>query len=179
MRGGDRAAEAELTELIYAKLCRRAHDMLGGEKRDAIVTTRGLVNEAYLRLAGKLPEIQDRQHLLSLITKKMRLILVDWARHRRAARRDADVSPLGSENLRKADAYQQKGEHLLTAAEILDIDQGLARLAEQNPEWARLLEFRYFGGLTIEEAAEHLGLSRSAAHRSELRAKAELAKILS
>ena len=145
----------------------------------SIVTTRGLVNEAYLRLAGNLPEIQDRQHLLSLITKKMREILVDWARQRHAARRDAEVSPLSSANLRKADAFGLKGEHGLTVVEILELDQGLARLAEKSLEWATLLEFRYFGGLTIEEAAAHLGLSRSAAHRSEVRAMAELAKLLS
>ena len=178
MRAGDANAGEELSNLIYAELRRRAHDMIGGEKRDAIVTTRGLVNEAYLRLAGNLPEIQDRQHLLSLVTKKMREILIDWARGRSAARRDADVSPLGSANLRKADAHQLKGKHGLTPAEILEIDQGLSRLAEKSPEWAALLELRYFGGLTIEEAAAHLGLSRSTAHRSEVRAMAELAKIL-
>jgi len=178
MRNGDPAAAEQLSELIYSSLCRRAHNLLGTERHDAVVTTRGLVNEAYARLAGNLPAIQDRKHLLSLITKKMREILVDWARQRQAACRAGVVRSLDDENMREAEAVGLKGQHCLTLVEILEIDQALSRLAEQHPDWAELLELRYFGGLTVEETAEQMGLSRSVADRTAKRGVAELAKIL-
>jgi RNA polymerase sigma factor (TIGR02999 family) len=181
MRSGDQAAADKLGELVYSTLRRRAHHLLASEKRDAIVTTCGLVNEAYARLAPNLPVIQDRRHLLGLLTKKMREILVDWARQRLKGGGGAAIGQLDTAGLRQAEAFELKKEHRLTVEQILEIDHGLSQLEEQSPEgaeMAKVLEVRYFAGLTIEEAGEHLGLSRSTTHRIAVLAIAELAKIL-
>ena len=149
----DRAALDELVPLVYGQLRRLAHNRLRGERSNHTLSTTALVNEAYLELFDVNHEPwQDRAHFLAAASRVMRHVLVDHARARNAMKRgggwmqvdlEPDVLPLTKE-------YSEAVEEL---------DGALERLAELSPRKARLLEQRYFGGLTLEECAEVLGVS--------------------
>ncbi len=129
-----------------------ARQRLRGE-RFALESTESLVHECYLRLnKGGFPEADDRKHFFALVSRIMRQILVDFARSRLALRRDKRLE-MPFENAQTA-----RDERAQRAPTLLELDEQLRELEKVAPEAARLVELRFFGGLTAEESAQHLGM---------------------
>ncbi len=150
--GGDRAALDQLVPLVYAELRRIAHRYMRTERTDHPLQTTALVHEAYMRLVDiRRLRWQDRAHFYAVAAQTMRRILVDAARERNTQRRGADPSHV----VLDADALQapERGEDLVA------LDEALTRLAAFDARKARVVELRYFGGLTAEETAEVVGVS--------------------
>lgn len=146
-REGDRDAAEQLSSLVYAQLHRIAEGCLRSERPEHTLTATALVNEAWIRLSSGGPAgFQDRGHFFALAAKKMRQILVDYARRRTAAKRGSGKQEPLSDSLAVAAAGDT--ETLLAIHQILD------RLEAANPRRARWFEMRYFGGMTPEEIAE-------------------------
>jgi RNA polymerase sigma factor (TIGR02999 family) len=159
MRAGDTDAEARLLEQVYPELYAIARQRLGGELY-AAESTESLVHECYLRLKRSgLPEVADRGHFFAIVSRLMRQILVDFARARVAQRRDKRLEVQVDAAGKLAD---EDAERL---PQLLEIDQQLRLLEAEAPDAARLVELRFFGGLTAEESAEHLGISLQRARR--------------
>ncbi|HXU46932.1 MAG TPA: sigma-70 family RNA polymerase sigma factor [Thermoanaerobaculia bacterium] len=152
--GGDRALE-RLIPAVYLELRRLALRHLEGERAGHTLQPTALVHEAFLKLRG-LRDIQwqDRTHFFAFSSRLMRRILVDHARGRMAAKRGAD-----SPHVSLLDAESGGVESTLSAAEMIDLDRALDRLAAEEPRLARLVEVRFFGGLNVEEAAAVLDCS--------------------
>jgi len=156
--GGDRHALDELVPLAYEELRRIARRKLRLERSDLTLDTTALVNEAYLKLVG-IDHVhwESRAHFLSIAAQAMRNVLVSHARHRRRLKRGG-----GAWHVSLSEAAELPA---MEAERILDLDAALKNLAELNPRHARLVECRFFGGMTIEEAASVLGVSAATAKR--------------
>lgn len=150
---GDRSAESALLDAVYAELHHQADRAMRREPADLTLQTTGLVHEAYLRLVDqRRVQWRNRSHFFGVSAALMRRILVDHARARLAEKRGgaaAHVSLSGEE----PDAASDQG------LETLALHDALERLALLDPEQARIVELRYFGGLTIEETADSVGWS--------------------
>ncbi len=146
LRAGDESALNELVTLLYDELHRIAARQLRAERPSHTLQATGLVHEAYLKLAGETPRgFADRVHFLAVASRVMRQVLVDYARARATKKRDANaifVLAAGAEQTR-----------------LLDLDSALQDLDREDQSLARLIEMRYFGGMTAEETAEALGQS--------------------
>ena len=166
-REGDRRALDELMPLVYEELRRLAAHYMRGERPGHTLQTSALVNEAYLRLAAH-EEIQwqDRAHFFAVAAQAMRRILVDHARRRGNQKRGG-----GAPRVALDEALIVSAERV---AEVVALDDALARLAEIAPRKSQLVELRFFGGLSIEEAAEVLGVSPGTVMRDWTFAKAWL-----
>jgi RNA polymerase sigma factor (TIGR02999 family) len=172
LRGGDRSAFDQLLGLVYEELRRRAHRQLARRAgRDATLCTTGLVHEAYLRLAHT-PNAawEDRHHFFGVAVKAMRSVVVDSARRHFARKRGgrAQVVQLDEGLLR----VEQD------AAGILAVHQALDRLAGVDERLGEMVEMRFFGGLSVEEMAEMLGISESTVKRGWVKARTLLHQIL-
>jgi len=156
-RRGDTGARDRLVGAVYPELRAIAHRQLAGERSNHTLQPTALVNEAYLRLSG-LDRIawQDRAHFVRVAARLMREILVDHARRRNAAKRD------GGERVTLTNLDFADGS---AGVDIVGLDAALARLDELDPDKGRIVELRYFGGLTIEETAHALGLSPATVKR--------------
>lgn len=156
------AGTDRLLPLVYGELRRIAHRQLAGESVGHTLSTTALVHEAYLRLAGQRTPWGDRAHFFALAARAMRRILVDYARRHSALRRGAGGQPLALDVAEDAGllAGRQRAE------ELLALDEALARLAQLDPRLARVVECRFFGGLSEVETAEALGLSQRTVSRS-------------
>lgn len=166
-RLGDREAEARLVPLVYVELRRIAMMYLNRERRDHTLQPTALVHEAFLRLtAGNQPEWQDRVHFLSVAARLMRQILVDYARQHQARKRGGsrEKIPLGDEL-----AVSKEKSH-----ELLALDEALTRLAHQDERQSRIVEMKFFGGLSIEEIADDLQVSPRTVKREWTMARAWL-----
>jgi RNA polymerase sigma factor (TIGR02999 family) len=151
-REGDPTALEKLTPLVYDDLRRLAYRYIRRERRDHTLQPTALVHEAYLRLADKAqPRWQDRAHFYAVAAQLMRRILVDHARAHRSAKRGYGVPTL---SLDEPDAIGAG-----PVAGIAAIDESLTSLAAIDERKSRVIELRFFGGLTIEETAEVLSLS--------------------
>ncbi len=149
---GDPEAFGELVPIVYDELRRIASAYLRGERPDHTLQTTGLVHEAYLRLADETRlSIPDALHFYALAAKVMRRILVDHSRRRRAQKRGGSRRRVELEGLEDPGASR--------AGRILAVDHGLAALAEVDPDLARIVELRFFGGFTADEIGRLLGLS--------------------
>jgi RNA polymerase sigma factor (TIGR02999 family) len=167
-RDGDQEALQSLIPLVYKDLRELAHRQLKRERPDHTLQTTALVHEAYLRLAGQRPfEANNRAHFVAVAARLMRQILVDYARTRGAAKRGAGQKVT-------LDSAVELGH--LPNANVLAVDEALQELAEMDQQQSRIVELRFFGGLTTDEAAEVLGISRSTAKRDWNVAKAWLAR---
>ena len=145
-----------------------AHHYLQRERSGHTLQTTALVHEAYLRLCDQRPfHAENRTHFVAVAARLMRQILVDYARTRGAAKR----GPGQQVELDTAVALPQ-----LPNADVLAVDDALEALARVDEQQSRLVELRFFGGLTIDEAAEVLGISRSTAKREWNVAKAWLTR---
>jgi RNA polymerase sigma factor (TIGR02999 family) len=149
-RDGDRAAFDSLVPFVYSELRRLAAACLRRESSPQTLDPTALVHEAYLRLVGsRSPDFDDRAHFLGVAARLMRQILVDRARARNAGKRS------GGDRVTLADDMAFTGER---ADMILALDEALELLEKQDPERARILELKYFGGMTAEESAALLGV---------------------
>jgi len=168
-RAGDPHAVDELMPLVYGELRRLAARHMRGERAGHTLQTSALVNEAYLRLAGR-DEVrwQDRAHFFAVAAQAMRRVLVDHARRRGNQKRGGGVRKVALD-----EALAVSDER---AAEVVALDEALARLAEIAPRQSRLVELRFFGGLSVEETAEVLGVSPGTVMRDWTFAKAWLLK---
>jgi RNA polymerase sigma factor (TIGR02999 family) len=169
LRAGNRSAESRLLPLVYDELRRVARHYMRAERRDHTLQPTALVHEAYMRLAGQRDvDWQNRAHFFAVAAQLMRRILVDHARAHKAEKRGGTEPKI------------ELGEGLaLTeekATELLAVDEALTRLAECDPRQARIVELRFFGGLSEEEAAEVLGVSARTVKRDWSVARAWLFK---
>ena len=164
---GQPEALEQLMPVVYDELRRIAHRALRRERRGRTMATTGLVHEAYLRLVDqRRARLESRAHFFNLAAQMMRRILIDEARKRGAARRGA-----GAPRLSLEDAPEPRVE---PDENLLDLDEALRGLESFDPRLARLVELRYFAGLTLEETAEILGTSTTGAWRDWNTARAWL-----
>ena len=169
---GDRAARDELMPLVYEELRRLAHRYMGRERPDHTLQTSALVNEAYLRLIDqKDVKWQNRAHFFAIAAQMMRRILVDYARKRSFAKRGGDLRSVPFEEAVIVSPRR--------AAEVVALDDALTNLAELDPRKSQIIELRFFGGLSIEETAEVLGVSPGTVMRDWTFAKAWLRREIS
>lgn len=169
-RQGDLQARDRLVDAVYPELRAIARRQLGGERSGHTLQATALVNEAYLRLSGlDRIEWRDRVHFVHMAARVMREVLVDHARRRAAAKRD------GGERV-SLTALEIAGSG---GVDVQALDEALAALERLDPDRARIVELRYFGGLTIEETAEALGLSPATVKRHWQVARAWLFEALS
>jgi RNA polymerase sigma factor (TIGR02999 family) len=148
-----------LMPVVYDELRRLARAYLRGGQQTMQATA--LVNEAYIKLAeAGNPVITDRTHFFALAARVMRQVLVDYARSKRAQKRGAGVRPL--------ELHEEIVSLEHDAEQVLAIHEALDRLTAHSPERGRLIEMRFFGGMTGEECGEALGISTQQAYR-ELR----------
>ena len=153
-RSGDQGAGDDLLPLVYGELRRRAARCLERERPDHTLQPTALVHEAYLRLVDQAQAgWQDRAHFFAIAARLMRQILVDHARRRHSAKRGGRAQPLAIE---LAGDLAAAGE----PPDLIALDDALTALAAFDPDGARLIELRFFGGLSLDETAEALGVSR-------------------
>lgn len=166
---GDRSAFEKLTPLIYDELRRIAHRYARRERHSHTLQTTALINEAYVRLAGsESPDWQNRQHFFAVTAQVMRHILIDHARRRRALRHGGDGQQV---SLSEAEAMTNE-----RATELIALDEALEELAAFDPRKSEVVQLRYFGGLSLEETAEALGVSLMTVRRDWRAAKAWIYK---
>lgn len=168
-RDGDAGAADELLPLIYEELKVLARSFLARERSAHTLSPTALVHEAYLKLADQRdPDWQNRSHFFALAATLIRRILVDHARRRASLKRGGGAGPVTLTGLPATDA----GE-----LDVLELHEALDELASLDLRQARLVELRFFAGLTMEEAAAEIGVSKRTAEadwtmaRSWLRAK--------
>ena len=164
---GDRQAAEELIPLVYGELRRLAAWRLGQEAAAQTLQATALVHEAYLKLAPGESHWEGRSHFFSAAAEAMRRILIDRARHRNAVRHGGALHRTGFDEDLIA-VPSSKDEEILAINEILD------RFARIEPRKAEVVKLRYFVGMTIEEAAEALGISTPTAKRDWIFARAWL-----
>jgi RNA polymerase sigma factor (TIGR02999 family) len=165
--GGERGALEQLIPLVYGELHQLAHRYLRQERSGHLLQTTALVNEVYLRLvAASRIQWQDRAHFFAMSAKLMRRVLVEYARSDRSLKRGGQAEHV---ELKEAmEVLQVKGE------DVLALDGGLRALERLDPRKAQVVELRVFAGLSVEEAAEALGVSRETVLRDCRLAKAWL-----
>jgi len=165
-RGNEQAREA-LIPVVYEELRRLARRHLWRERPDHTLQSAALVNEAYLRLVRQdAPRWQNRAHFFGVAAQLMRHILVDHARNRLAAKRGAGA-PLLALDPELAPARKQE-------VDLVALDDALGKLANLDPQQGRVIELRFFGGLSIEETAVVLGVSPATVKREWATARAWL-----
>ena len=169
---GDRQAAADLLPLVYDELRKLAAARMAEEQAGHTLQATALVHEAYLRLVDRdrAPHWNGRAHFFGAAAEAMRRILVDQARRKQADKRGGrgrrvplDAADVGLTS---------------PADDLLDIDDALTRLAAEDPEAARLIQLRYFAGLSIEDAAEAVCVSRSTAYEHWAYARVRLKTLL-
>ena len=155
-RQGDEAALHALIPIIYKELRRLAHYYLRSERPDHTLQSTELVHEAYLRLVGGQPELQNRAHFMAVASRLMRQILVDYARSRGAAKRhgghrialdDVDALPIDDD------------------ADLVALDNALNDLSRIDKRQGKIVEMKFFSGLSAPEISQALGVSRATVDR--------------
>ena len=166
-RAGDKAAFDQLLPMVHTELHGIAQRLMNREHPGHTWQTTELVNEAYLRLVGQQEvEWQDRAHFFAVAAQVMRHLLVDHARARQSDKHGGGAQRLSLEEVALAVTDQ--------SVELLALDEALDRLAGFDARKSRIVELRYFGGLTVEEVAAVLGVSTITVKREWARAKAWL-----
>lgn len=173
-RAGDRGAIHELAPLVYEELHQIAHQQLGCERPGHTLQTTGLVHEAFLKFVG-LDRIQlsDRAHFFALSARLMRQILTDYAKRRQALKRRGVHVPIGAQER----SVPERGKVAIEA--LIDLDRALEELAEVSDRQARVVECRFFAGMSVEETADALAVSRATVKRDWQLARAWLNRELS
>jgi RNA polymerase sigma-70 factor, ECF subfamily len=165
---GDREAGERLMPFIYQELRRQAARSLRRERRDHTLPATAIVHETYLRLVGDGSPWVDRAHFFGVAARVMRQVLVDHARRRGAAKRGGSWSRVSVEGMGVAPPARE------SELDVVVLDQALGELAALDPGKARVVELRFFGGLSLEETAETLGVSASTVTREWRMARAWL-----
>jgi RNA polymerase sigma-70 factor (ECF subfamily) len=167
LRSGRREVESRLLEVVYPELRRIAAHYMQGERAGHTLQPTALVNEAYLELVGKVDiDWRNRSHFFGVAAQLMRRILVNYARRKRAQKREGK-----RRRVELSDALAVAENRL---DEIIAVDSALDRLAEWDPRQAKIVELRFFAGLTEDETAEALGISPRTVKREWTVAKAWL-----
>ena len=160
---GDAEALEAVVPLVYGELRRLAHHYLQKERPDHILQSTALVHEAYLRLvkqSGK--KFENRAHFFAICAQLMRQILVEYARNRRAAKRDGGATVTLNDNMALVKSK---------SVDLIALDNALEALAKLDPQQSRIVELRFFGGLSIEEIADVLEISKATVKRDWTTAK--------
>jgi RNA polymerase sigma-70 factor (ECF subfamily) len=168
-REGQSGAGEELFGLVYRELRLTAAALMRREEAGHTLQPSALVNEAYLRLMAQKQGFQNRRHFCGVAGQLMRNVLIDHAREQQALKRGA-----GQKLLPLDTGTEQGGEAAGMEVDLLDLEEALKRLERVLPQHARLVEYRYFGGLTVEEAAMLMQISTTTAKRNWAFAKAWL-----
>jgi RNA polymerase sigma-70 factor (ECF subfamily) len=168
---GNQSARDELIPLVYAELHRVAQNYLRRERRGHTLQSSALVHEAFLRLVDQRVTWRNRAHFFGIAAQLMRRILVDYARSRGNEKHGGDQLHLELDDALDAAAARD--------ADLVSLDDALTDLAAIDPQQSRIIELRYFGGLTIEETAEALGVSDTTVEREWRLARAWLRRELS
>jgi RNA polymerase sigma factor (TIGR02999 family) len=165
---GDHRAAEQLLPLVYDELRRLAAQKLAREKPGQTLQATALVHEAYLRLvdAEKAQHWNSRGHFFAACAEAMRRILVESARRKR--------SPKHGGGRQRIDLADADAGYLINDDEVLAVDEALEQLAAEDPQATRLVQLRYFAGMSVEEAAEFLGIARSTAYEHWAYARASL-----
>jgi RNA polymerase sigma factor (TIGR02999 family) len=166
-REGDRAALDRLFPLVYGALRQLAHRQLTARRAGDTISTTVLVHEAYLKLTGSAHQTyQDRIHFFAVASRAMRQILVDYARRHAAVKRGSGAIAVSLD----PDALPDPGR----AEELVALDEALSKLERLDERLGRMVELRFFGGLSVEETGEALGVSPRTIKRDWRRARAFL-----
>lgn len=156
---GKREVLDELVPLIYSELHRQAHNYLRHERAGHTLQTTALINEAFLKLADQEEmEWESRTHFFAIAANTMRRILIDYARAKNRKKRGGDAIRLSLSDQMLAVADER-------TVDLIALDVALDRLEELDPQQARVVELRYFSGLTLEETADVLKISRATVAR--------------
>lgn len=167
---GDRKALEAVLPLVYAELRRKARYHLQKQRPNHTLQSAALVHEVYLRLADERAlQAENRAHFVGIAAQLMRWILVDYERNRLASKRGGGLTRL---NLSGDIASPGAGEE--EAVNLLALDEALTRLAKLDSQQSQIIEIRYFGGLSIEETADFLGVSTATVKRRWSSARAWL-----
>jgi len=151
-RQGDEKALHDLLPLVYNELRRLAHYHLQSERPDHTLQSTALVHEAYMRMMGRqAAQFQNRAHFIAIASRLMRQVLVDYARERRAGKRDGGFRIA----FELAEALPVNGD-----AELLALDDALDELSRIDERQAKIVEMKFFGGLSAPDISQILGLSR-------------------
>jgi RNA polymerase sigma factor (TIGR02999 family) len=163
---GSAEARDQLIQLVYPELRRLARQYMGRENPQHTLQTSALINEAYLRLAKREIQWQDRSHFYAVAAKAMRHILIDHARSHHYAKRGGGVRqvPLDEKTITNNER----------AAELVALDDALTSLAAKDLRKSQIIELRFFGGLSVEETAEVMNISGITVMREWRAAKAWL-----
>jgi RNA polymerase sigma factor (TIGR02999 family) len=154
---GDEKALCDLVPLIYKDLRRLAHYHLQSERSDHTLQSTALVHEAFLRIMGAQPfELQGRAHFIAIASRLMRQILVDYARERKASKRDGGC---------RIDLEDLGGLPMTEDAELIALDDALKELARVDERQVKIVEMKFFGGLSAPEISDVLGISRATVDR--------------
>jgi RNA polymerase sigma factor (TIGR02999 family) len=154
---GDKNTLRDLLPLVYKELRRLAHHHLQSERPDHTLQSTALVHEAYLRMMGPRPvQFQNRAHFIAVASRLMRQVLVDYARERRADKRDGGCRIA----FEFAEALPVNGD-----AELLALDDALDELSRIDGRQGRIVEMKFFGGLSAPDISQVLGLSRATVDR--------------
>jgi RNA polymerase sigma-70 factor, ECF subfamily len=168
---GDEYALERLMPLVYDELRRTARRYMAHERPGHTLQTTALVNEVYLRLVDSArTNWQDRTHFFAVCAQVMRRILVDWARARRAAKRGGEIHP--------PELEQAPELRMQAGTDLVALDDALKALAALEPRKSRVVELRFFGGLSVEETAEVLKVSPDTVMRDWKLAKSWLRREL-
>lgn len=155
--GGDERAREELVDRVYAELKQLARARFAGERDGHTLQPTALVHETYLKLVqGEQVSWHDRVHFIAVSARIMRQILVDSGRRRRAAKRKGEAGDA---------LLLQSGQGDAETLDVLALDQAMERLEALDPDQARVVELRYFGGLSIEETAAAMEISVATVNR--------------
>lgn len=149
--GGDSAALEKASRLVHAELRELASRVLSGEKRGQTLRTTALVNEAFARLIGADRVFEGRSHFFALAATSMRSILVDYARARLALKRGGDWQRVPLDDV--MDSIE------VDRVDLLALEDALTKLGELSPRQTQVVELRFFGGLSIEQTSDVLGVS--------------------
>lgn len=161
---GDDAAKKRLWALMYDELRQIAHGKLQAERVDHTLSTTDLVHEAYLRLIDQDQiQMKDRAHFRSMAARAMREILIDYARKRKAQKRGGDISKVSFDEMKLIEGKIRLSDERADA--LVALDEALHQLEKISERQSRIVECRFFGGLTIEETAAALGISTATVKR--------------
>jgi RNA polymerase sigma factor (TIGR02999 family) len=172
-QGGDRGALDRLMPLVYDELHLIASRHLARERRERTLQTTALVNEAYMKLVDqRMVNWQNRAHFFALAARLMRRIIVDDARRRQREKRGGDAV------LVPIDGMQISAPAGVDVVDVLQLDRALTELEAMDADQSRIVELRFYGGLTIEETAEVMGVSLATIKREWALAKSWLYRAL-